>query len=71
MIMARMKDLLYDLENYDLLNADEQKTIREIYNITLNDVETLKNINETISEIKAEIGGEKNDDTSNPTSITT
>ena len=49
--MARMKDLLYDLENYDMLTEDEQKTIHEIYCITKKDVKTLQNIRNTINEI--------------------
>ncbi len=36
--MARMKDLLHDLEAYGDLTLDEQKRIREMYNITTQDV---------------------------------
>ena len=39
--MARMKDLLQDLETYNMLNADEQKTVREIYNLTTTQIEQL------------------------------
>ena len=45
--MARMKDLLIDLQTYDELNEDEQKRIRETYCITKKDV----------AEILAVMGG--------------
>ena len=39
--MARMKDLLMDMEIYNELDKDGQKTIREIHNITEKDVEEI------------------------------
>ena len=56
--MARIKDLLQDLEHYDELTEDEQKVIREMYNITKQDVVTFQNIKKTMAEITVEIGGE-------------
>lgn len=56
--MARMKDLLYDLQHYDMLTEDEQKTIREMYNITKKDVRTIQDISKMMSEITIQIGGE-------------
>lgn len=55
--MARMKDLLYDLENYEMLTPEEQKTIREMYNLTEESIQSIFKTKETITEIK-EIMGE-------------
>ena len=39
----RIKDLLIDLQNYDELNNDEQKRLRESYNITIKQIQEIKN----------------------------
>lgn len=46
--MARMKDLLHDLETYEQLTLDQQKTIREMYNLKKGDVAKLLNIKHEI-----------------------
>lgn len=54
--MARMKDLLHDLENYDQLTLDEQKVIREMYNITKKDVKKIQEIGKPTTEITEMVG---------------
>ena len=54
-IMARIKDLILDIQTYNKLNLDEQKRLREVYNLTIKDVEEIRKVLKTEA---GTIGGE-------------
>ena len=39
--MARMKDILHDLQTYEMLTIDEQKVFRETHNLTTTQIKNL------------------------------
>lgn len=53
--MARIKDLILDIQTYNKLNLDEQKRLRETYNITIKEVEEIQEVLKTEA---GTIGGE-------------